>query len=191
MFLKVGDKVRFLNEQGEGLVTEIVSNKKVMVEVDGFDMPFLLRDLLLVKENNEVVSLASIKNEEDEHLSFEEIDDEKRSEDWLLQFQKRKNEKGIPEIDIHIHELVGDFKNLSNHEMRQLQLEYCRNCIETAIKHGVQRFVIIHGVGEGKLRTDVRNTIDYYQNLKWEDASYKLYGYGATEVFVFQTKKKF
>ena len=190
MFLKVGDKVRFLNEAGEGMVTEIKDKKQVLVEVDGFDMPFHIKDLLLVGADNEVITAASLSLEQDEYLTDEEVEHERNSEQWLELFKKRKNERGVPEIDLHIHELIDDFKNLSNHAMRQLQIEHCQKCIETAMKHNIQRFVLIHGVGQGKLKGDIRGLIDLYQNLKCEDASFKLYGYGATEIFVFQGKKR-
>ncbi len=47
MRFKVGDKVKFLNETGGGLVTSIVDNKLVKVETDeGFEMPVLGKDLI-------------------------------------------------------------------------------------------------------------------------------------------------
>ncbi len=47
MRFKVGDKVKFLNETGGGVVTSIVDNKLVKVETDeGFEMPVLSKDLI-------------------------------------------------------------------------------------------------------------------------------------------------
>ncbi len=47
MRFKVGDKVKFLNETGGGVVTAIVDNKLVKVETDdGFEMPVLSKDLI-------------------------------------------------------------------------------------------------------------------------------------------------
>ncbi len=48
MKFKVGDKVNFLNESGGGVVTAIVDNRMVKVEVDGgFEMPVMESDLIL------------------------------------------------------------------------------------------------------------------------------------------------
>jgi hypothetical protein len=47
MRFKVGDKVKFLNETGGGVVTAIIDNKLVKVETDeGFEMPVLSKDLI-------------------------------------------------------------------------------------------------------------------------------------------------
>lgn len=50
MGLKVGDKVKFLNEAGGGIVSKIVSARMVNVAVeDGFDIPTLVSDLVLIE----------------------------------------------------------------------------------------------------------------------------------------------
>ena len=47
MRFKIGDKVKFLNETGGGVVTAIVDNKLVKIETeDGFEMPVLSKDLI-------------------------------------------------------------------------------------------------------------------------------------------------
>ena len=50
MKLKVGDKVKFLNQIGGGIVTKIVSSQIVNVTDDtGFDIPTLVKDLIKVE----------------------------------------------------------------------------------------------------------------------------------------------
>ncbi len=50
MDLKVGDKVRFLNEKGGGIVTRILSNNMVNVAIEeGFDLPVLASDLIKIE----------------------------------------------------------------------------------------------------------------------------------------------
>jgi len=44
---QIGDKVCFLNDKGGGVVTRIVDSKTVMVETDGFEIPFLTSDLVI------------------------------------------------------------------------------------------------------------------------------------------------
>lgn len=49
MALKIGDKVKLLNEAGGGYVTKIISSSMVEVSVeDGFNIPYATRDLLKV-----------------------------------------------------------------------------------------------------------------------------------------------
>ena len=50
MHLKPGDKVRFLNEKGGGIVTSIISNTMVNVAIEeGFEVPVLAKDVLLIE----------------------------------------------------------------------------------------------------------------------------------------------
>jgi hypothetical protein len=48
MNIRIGHKVRFLNEKGEGLVTRIKDKHHVYVDVDGFEIPYRVTDLVLV-----------------------------------------------------------------------------------------------------------------------------------------------
>ena len=47
MKLRIGDKVRFLNETGEGVVSRIKDKLSVFVEMpDGFEIPYLAAQLV-------------------------------------------------------------------------------------------------------------------------------------------------
>src|ERR1044072_1521175 len=47
MKLRIGDKVRFLNEVGEGIVSRIKDNTTVFVEMhDGFEIPYQASQLV-------------------------------------------------------------------------------------------------------------------------------------------------
>lgn len=48
MNIRIGNKVRFLNEKGEGVVTRIKDKTYAFVEVDGFEIPYRISDLVLV-----------------------------------------------------------------------------------------------------------------------------------------------
>ncbi|HRS54495.1 MAG TPA: DUF2027 domain-containing protein, partial [Bacteroidales bacterium] len=53
MKFKIGDKVKFLNEKGEGIVTKIISYNMVGVSIEeGFEIPTLVSDILLLESNN-------------------------------------------------------------------------------------------------------------------------------------------
>lgn len=50
MKLKVGDKVKFLNDSGGGIVSKVISSRMVNVSVeDGFDIPTLVSELVLLE----------------------------------------------------------------------------------------------------------------------------------------------
>ncbi len=49
MALRIGDKVRFLNEVGGGRITSVVNDQMVNVETeDGFEVPTFIHNLIVV-----------------------------------------------------------------------------------------------------------------------------------------------
>ena len=51
--MKIGDKVRFLNEVGEGRIVSFQSKDIAVVEdADGFEIPVAVRDLVAVETDN-------------------------------------------------------------------------------------------------------------------------------------------
>jgi len=64
MRFKVGDKVKFLNETGGGVVTAIIDNKLVKVETDeGFEVPVLSKDLIPDYRGREAEEILFTSNE--------------------------------------------------------------------------------------------------------------------------------
>jgi len=85
------------------------------------------------------------------------------------------------EIDLHIEELLDDYSGMSNAQIIQTQLNHLQKAINKAIEKKVRKLIVIHGVGNGKLKEEARKIISINQ-LRYYDASYAKYGYGATEV---------
>jgi hypothetical protein len=88
------------------------------------------------------------------------------------------------EIDLHIEELVDDFRGMSNTEIITIQLNHFRNKLEEAIGGHVRKITFIHGVGNGRLKHEVRRILGTYEGIRFQDAPYSRYGFGATEVFI-------
>ena len=61
----------------------------------------------------------------------------------------------------------------------QLQLNECHKNIEKAIKRGISRIEIVHGIGEGVLKNEVHKILRHY-NLRF----YLNKDGGSTEVFL-------
>jgi hypothetical protein len=99
--------------------------------------------------------------------------------------QKVKIDPLVDEVDLHIEELVDDHSQLSGREVLELQMARFTTALEGAIRSKTRRIVFIHGVGNGKLKFEIRKTLDRkYPGLKYQDASFEEYGYGATMVIV-------
>jgi dsDNA-specific endonuclease/ATPase MutS2 len=74
---------------------------------------------------------------------------------------------------------------LDNYDMLNLQLDTAKRKIEFALNKRISKIVFIHGVGEGVLKSELQRLLNKYP-VKHYDASFKKYGLGATEVYVFQ-----
>lgn len=89
------------------------------------------------------------------------------------------------EIDLHIHQLVDHWQELPAGEILQIQLARFETALQGGIKAGTKQMVFIHGVGNGKLKYEIGKVLDRkYPKLRYQDASFKEYGYGATLVYI-------
>ena len=96
---------------------------------------------------------------------------------------KDKPKAEIEEVDLHIHEIVDDYSGLSEGEILNIQLNRFYSALDNAIKRNIKKIIFIHGLGNGKLKYEIRKAIDTkYTDLTYQDASFKEYGFGATLV---------
>ncbi len=99
---------------------------------------------------------------------------------------KKDNLPDIIEIDLHINELIDTTVGLDNTAMLNIQLDKFREVMEQNKFRKKQKIVFIHGKGEGVLRNAIIQELKTkYKNCRFQDASFKEYGFGATMVTVF------
>jgi hypothetical protein len=181
MIFSQGDLVKLLDEEGEGVIEDFLPNEMVRVNIDGFSFEYSLYSILKITDSNEAVH--EIANKTLPSVEEKTI----RNPKLVLQhipnqvFEK-VNQMGIPEIDLHIYELVDKPKNLNNSEMIQIQSFRLEQFIQECIAKSVNEFVAIHGVGGGVLKGEVRKILDSHGNMKYQDADFREYGSGATHV---------
>ncbi|MFP4024244.1 MAG: DUF2027 domain-containing protein [Thiohalospira sp.] len=125
-----------------------------------------------------------------DHISDDDIEKAKKEKERkepkkVYQSSKKGKDEEIEEVDLHIHELVDDYSNLSNAEILEIQMSRFTTALEGAILSGTRRIVFIHGVGNGRLKHEILKTLGRkYPKLRYQDASFKEYGYGATLVMI-------
>jgi len=91
----------------------------------------------------------------------------------------------IAEVDLHIEQLVDNEKDLNNHEKLNIQLDFFSRCLDAAIVHKYKKITFIHGVGQGRLKDEILKVIsESYPGVKIQDAPFKKFGVGATEVLI-------
>ena len=93
--------------------------------------------------------------------------------------QARQLEK---EVDLHIEELVDDTSGMSSFEMLNIQIERFEKELDQAVAGGVRKITFIHGVGNGRLKHEIVSALKAMKNVTYQDAPYKHYGFGATQV---------
>ena len=196
MKFKLGDKVKFLNEKGEGIIAKILSTKIVSVSIEeGFDIPFPVNQLVLVSGGN----LTETQKPEGSFDNFRQsisdhknsYPEKKRTSSQKHLSQSHTKNSGVleMEVDLHIEELVENWKNRGNAEIVQIQLNHFQKSLDKAIYSNMTKIIFIHGVGTGKLKNEIHQLLKTYKGIRFYDASYQRYGYGATEVVISNSAK--
>ena len=185
MNFKIGDKVRFLNSDGHGIITKILDLERVELENNyGF------------LEEYKISELVSERKQEDyqtENLAFEqEIKSKLNSEktnnknfDLKRKFRHLESygSKERVVLDLHIENLIDSHNGMSNSAILKIQMSHFKSFLNKSIDKKQRKIVVIHGVGEGVLRHEIRKELDiYHPYFEYYDASYDDFGYGATEI---------
>lgn len=190
--LKVGTKVRFLDEVGNGIVTKILSEAKVMVEDDsGFEYPYDASRLLVIEDAKEEKMayervIPSVLEIVQQDLSAErKTRIEKDFKTKYKEANARSNERSDMEVDLHMHAIVDSQSGLEPSTMLELQLAHFERMLQIGIRQRMKKLVFIHGIGQGVLRHQIWSRVDqYYPDCSCRSADPREYGSGATEVWI-------
>lgn len=89
-------------------------------------------------------------------------------------------------VDLHAEAILDSTDGMASGEILKAQLARFTVALDGAVKAGRQkRIVFIHGVGKGKLRYEIEKELKRnYPKLRYQDASFAEYGYGAIMVFL-------
>jgi len=171
----LGEKVGFLSEQGTAQILEFLANKKIrLIDDEGFEQ---------IRLSSELIKLHSLNYQlENTTLPLNKEPISKRKNMQLSVKVENKKKTSIWEIDLHIEHLFDNVKNLTNTEILLKQMSNFKNTFLRAQSNNVQKLIVIHGVGEGVLKNEIRSFLSKQENIDFFDASYLAYGKGATEV---------
>lgn len=97
----------------------------------------------------------------------------------------KREENGEIVVDLHINELLDTTAGMSSAEILNYQMEVFRKTMKEYMNHKGQKIIFIHGKGEGVLRQAIIHELNYrYKRCPYQDASFREYGYGATQVTI-------
>ena len=99
--------------------------------------------------------------------------------------ERKQTTDGTLVVDLHITELVDSTRGLSNADMLNLQVDKFREVMDSNLKSHGKKIIFIHGKGEGVLRQAlVKELTHRYKGHDVQDASFREYGFGATQVTI-------
>jgi len=174
---KIGDTVETVDDVIKGIVESINNSNITIVSDDGFPLTFEAHELVLISDEIRVSNFEIAQVKKEKELP-------KRRKSTVLKPKERTAPK--MEVDLHINHLVKNPKQMGKYEMLNLQLDTAKRQLDFAIGKRIQKIVFIHGVGEGVLKEELGYLFRKYDNVKFYDADYQKYGFGATEVYIYQ-----
>lgn len=167
-----GDKVTVLDDDIDGIVTDVKGNTVHIITDDGFDLQFDKSEV--VKIGNELKKSA--------HQNISKAIQEKTEPVKHSFVKPKKEESKEVAFDLHIEKLVPSAKKMQAFDMLELQIETAQRHIDFALKNRIPKIVLIHGVGDGRLRTEIEYILKRYENVWFQQANYQRYGQGAIEI---------
>ena len=168
---KIGQKVVFVDDKGEGVITEI-QPKGIYVVEDEYGFPRTCPKETIAAIRISVEQLSAVK-----HVPKE------KAEIPIKKVKQNHNAQPMV-IDLHIHELVDRHEHWTNTEIVKYQMDYLKLELDKLMKRRIKIVHIVHGVGEGVLRAEVRHYLRKFSNCEINDMSYTRNGYGATEFII-------
>ena len=161
MNFKIGDKVRFANAAGGGMILRALESNKFEIEDDlGFVNIYSKAQLLPDKSKPEYF-LKPIKT----------------NKDYISKIKSDQKVKVSPTLTTDLH--FGENTQLLSHtEIIEAQLTKFQTAINTALANKQKEVVVIHGIGNGTLRNEVHKKLKLNRHV----VSYVLVSEGTTKV---------
>ncbi len=142
-----GQKVQEKDGTMQGIVRR-VEGDTVFVEAEGMEWPF---------HSGELIPVADM-----------DIDNAPSIPKDLPVKQRKKPAGNSPVIDLHIEKLIRCngkhdcekiLRRMTPHEIFTEQLRHLENFIREAERKKIRSFTVVHGLGKGKLREEVRKIL--------------------------------
>lgn len=154
-------------------------------ENDFFEQPALLYTII---ENDKVprplvIDAKQLKAEM--YSNGKDDADNKQKKTVAKPILKRVGDDDVVVVDLHADSLLDTTAGMSPVDILNYQMEKFRKTLADYAGKKGQRIVFIHGKGEGVLRRALINDLNYrFKQYSYQDASFREYGYGATQVTI-------
>ena len=123
-------------------------------------------------------------------ITKEDIDKKTDELAKRYKFERTKSAKQILSdnkiiIDLHADELLETTAGMTAGDILEYQLDVFRRTLDQYKDQHGKKLIFIHGKGEGVLRRAIIHELKHkYKHYSYQDASFREYGYGATQVTI-------
>ena len=179
MAFEVGQKVVFLNEKGGGVITRIESSEIYLTDENGFEKRCLADNLAAI--HSEDYKLSNFNPTEEEIATSIEATETIRTST----VSGRKKDIVVWEVDLHAEEILESQVGMTNHEILTKQISVFKSLLAQARSKHIRKLIVIHGVGQGVLKSELSDVLKKESDLEYYDADYREYGKGATEITLY------
>ena len=150
-----------------------------------FDTPVIAIDI--VKNDIPQRPMAFDSSALEDAMRQKRREDSRPTRQPVKRRETRKDEPLV--VDLHINQLLDNTRGLSNADILNHQIDTFRKVMEENLHTPGRKIVFIHGKGEGVLRQALMKELNYrYKGHDVQDASFREYGYGATQVTIRHTR---
>lgn len=165
----LGDRVRFLHEVGEGTIVGFQDKEHALVEDEhGFTYPYSVHFLVPVHAHGkDLMEKDKLENDKEKLPQFSGY---------------TKKDKELPVIDLHMENLTDRHHHMSNHEIVLFQMDQFRQFLNRNEYLKNPRMIVIHGLGEGRLKQEIKDCIQGIPGASMHDADYQKFGGGASVI---------
>lgn len=184
MGYEIGDRVRFMDFDGEGQVISVAEGGRMLIEVEGMRMNVSVREVVPLS-GKDVAGERHLYDGNNQVSRFKQSAMPGRNH--AVTGRKARIRPDLLEVDLHIGKIREKYpaaRNIPDEDALYVQLDVFEKSMAEAFRKGVKYVVFIHGNGRGVLRRELEKRLREYPGVSVCDASPLRYGSGAMEVTI-------
>ena len=159
----IGEVISILHETGRYTVESIEKDLVHVIDEHGFPLKVPM---------DKAVKIHFFKTED---VQTKEVDRVKPKTNKI-------NAEDIPRLDLHFESFDSNKYEASAHEKFIIQMNTFKRFVNGHLKKKTTRILIIHGVGEGRLKSEILACISGRKGYDMNDANYSQRGVGASYI---------
>lgn len=141
--------------------------------------------LPIVEDDKQVTSKPITAEDVKQALAQKEREDHRKSRPVQKISKSSKPTNALLEVDLHAGALLDNLNGLSKADILNYQIDTFRKIMDENLKNIGKKIIFIHGKGEGVLRSALMKELNHrYKGHDVADASFREYGFGATQVTI-------